>query len=89
LLRREAWWDCCRGSASVAVVKLSTRNQLAGTVTGVTTGEAMAVVKVQLDGGETVTSSITREAAQDLGLEVGSKVVVLIKSTEVGLGVEE
>jgi molybdopterin-binding protein len=70
-------------------VKLSTRNQLAGTVTGVTTGEAMAVVKVQLDGGETVTSSITREAAQDLGLEVGSKVVVLIKSTEVGLGVEE
>jgi molybdopterin-binding protein len=69
-------------------MKLSTRNQLPGTVTAITTGEAMAVVKVQLDGGETVTSSITREAAEDLGLETGSKVVVLIKSTEVGLGVE-
>jgi molybdopterin-binding protein len=70
-------------------MKLSTRNQLPGTVTQVTTGEAMAVVKVRLDGGETVTSSITREAAEDLGLENGTKVVVLIKSTEVGLGVED
>ena len=69
-------------------MRLSTRNQLPGTVTEITTGEAMAVVKVELDGGELVTSSITREAVEDLGLEVGSKVVVLIKSTEVGLGVE-
>ncbi|WP_139982268.1 TOBE domain-containing protein [Nocardioides litoris] len=69
-------------------MKLSTRNQLAGTVTSITTGEAMAVVKVQLEGGESVTSSITREAAEDLGLAEGSEVVVLIKSTEVGLGVE-
>jgi molybdopterin-binding protein len=70
-------------------MKLSTRNQLPGTVTAVTTGEAMAVVKVRLDGGETVTSSITREAAEDLGLTEGSTVVVLIKSTEVGLAVED
>jgi molybdopterin-binding protein len=70
-------------------VRLSTRNQLPGTVTEVTAGEAMAVVKVRLDGGETITSSITREAAEDLGLEPGKKVVVLIKSTEVGLGVED
>jgi molybdopterin-binding protein len=70
-------------------MKLSTRNQLPGTVTAVTTGEAMAVVKVRLDGGETVTSSITREAAEDLGLAEGSKVIVLVKSTEVGLAVED
>jgi molybdopterin-binding protein len=70
-------------------MRLSTRNQLPGTVTDVTTGEAMAVVKVQLDGGETVTSSITREAAEELGLGPGRKVIVLIKSTEVGLGVED
>lgn len=70
-------------------MKLSTRNQLPGTVTDITTGEAMAVVKVQLDGGQSVTSSITREAAEDLGLATGSQVVVLIKSTEVGLGVED
>jgi molybdopterin-binding protein len=70
-------------------MKLSTRNQLAGTVTEITAGEAMAVVKVALEGGDIVTSSITREAAEDLGLEPGKKVVVLIKSTEVGLGVED
>jgi molybdate transport system regulatory protein len=69
-------------------VKLSTRNQLAGTVTSVTTGEAMAVVKIRLDGGPEITSSITKEAAEDLGLAEGSKVTALIKSTEVALAVE-
>jgi len=69
-------------------VKLSTRNQLAGTVTAITTGEAMAVVKVQLDGGPEITSSITKEAAEELGLAKGSKVTALIKSTEVALAVE-
>ncbi len=70
-------------------MRLSTRNQLAGTVIAITVGEAMAVVKVQLTGSDTVlTSSITREAVEDLELAVGSEVVALIKSTEVGLGVE-
>lgn len=69
-------------------MKLSTRNQLPGTVVSVTTGEAMAVVKIKLDGGPEITSSITRDAAEDLGLAEGSKVVALVKSTEVALGVE-
>ena len=69
-------------------MKLSTRNQLPGTVTSVTSGEAMAVVKIKLDGGAEITSSITREAVDDLGLAEGSKVTALIKSTEVALAVE-
>lgn len=69
-------------------MKLSTRNQLPGTITAITEGEAMAVVKVELTGGQHVTSSITRDAVSDLGLEVGSNVLVLIKSTEVALAVE-
>lgn len=69
-------------------MKLSTKNQLAGTVVAVTTGEAMAVVKVRLPGGEVLTSSITREAVEDLELAEGTDVIVLIKSTEVGLAVE-
>ncbi len=48
----------------------------------------MAVVKVELAGGQSITSSITQESVEDLGLAVGSEVVVLIKSTEVALGVE-
>lgn len=69
-------------------MKLSTRNQLAGTVVSITQGEAIAVVKIQLAGGETLTSSITREAAVDLGLAEGSAVTALVKSSDVALAVE-
>ncbi|MFH5228355.1 TOBE domain-containing protein [Antrihabitans spumae] len=70
-------------------MRLSTRNQLSGVITEVLLGSVMATVKVKLDGGEqTVTSSITKEAAVDLGLDVGQQATVLIKSTEVTIGVE-
>ncbi|MFQ6325716.1 TOBE domain-containing protein [Nocardia sp. CWNU-33] len=69
-------------------MRLSTRNQLDGTVLSVTRGEAMAVVRIQLTGGDEITSSITRDAVDDLGLAEGKPVKVLIKSTEVSLGVE-
>ncbi|MFE7797706.1 molybdopterin-binding protein [Nocardia sp. NPDC057440] len=69
-------------------MRLSTRNQLDGTVISVTRGEAMAVVRIRLDQGDEITSSITRDAADDLDLADGARVKVLIKSTEVTLGVE-
>lgn len=70
-------------------MRLSTRNQLTGTITDVTLGSVMATVKVKLDGGEQiVTASITKDAAEDLGLTVGQPATVLIKSTEVMVGVE-
>ncbi|WP_280294077.1 TOBE domain-containing protein [Nocardia abscessus] len=69
-------------------MRLSTRNQLNGTVVSVTRGEAMAVVRVRLTGGDEITSSITRDAADDLQLADGSRGTVLIKSTEVALGVD-
>jgi molybdopterin-binding protein len=70
-------------------MRLSTRNQLTGTITDVTFGSVMATVKVKLDGGEQiVTASITKDAAQDLGLAAGQPATVLIKSTEVMIGVE-
>lgn len=69
-------------------MKLSARNQLAGTVQSITTGEAMAVVKVRLNGdGQFVSAAVTRESVADLGLTAGSAVTVLVKSTEVMLGV--
>ncbi|MEU1460780.1 TOBE domain-containing protein [Streptomyces sp. NPDC005727] len=63
---------------------LSIRNQLPGAITRLTRGEVMASVKVAVAGGE-LTAAITRDAAEDLGLFVGSDVVVLIKATEVSL----
>ncbi|MGW0188657.1 TOBE domain-containing protein [Streptomyces sp. NPDC003362] len=64
---------------------LSIRNQLSGTVTDVTAGEAMASVKVRLAGGQDVTAAITADAVRDLGLAEGSAVRALVKSTEVAL----
>jgi molybdopterin-binding protein len=70
-------------------MRLSTRNQLSGTITEVNLGAVMATVKVRLDGGDQViTASITKDAVEDLGLEVGKAATVLIKSTEVMIGVE-
>ncbi len=70
-------------------MRLSTRNQLTGTVTEISEGAVMATVKVRLDGGDqVVTASITKEAVAELGLSVDAAVTVLVKSTEVMLGVE-
>lgn len=70
-------------------MRLSTRNQLSGTVTEVNLGSVMATVKVRLDGGDQIiTASITKEAAEELGLAEGSAVTALVKSTEVMLGVD-
>ena len=70
-------------------MKLSTRNQLRGTVLDVHHGESISTIKVELGGGDVVTSAITREAADDLNLTTGMAVVVLVKATEVSLGVED
>lgn len=73
---------------TITGMQLSTRNQLDGAVVSITRGEAMAVVRVRLTGGDEITSSITRDAVEDLRLTEGTRVKVLIKSTEVALGVE-
>jgi molybdopterin-binding protein len=71
------------------LMRLSTRNQLKGTITEVELGTVMAVVKIKLDGGDqVVTSSVTKDAAEDLGLKAGQAATVFIKSTEVTIGVE-
>lgn len=69
-------------------MRLSARNQLTGTVAAIEVGAVMTIVKVDLDGGQQMTSSVTKHAVEELGLEVGSPVIAVIKSTEVMLGVE-
>jgi len=69
-------------------MRLSTRNQLSGSVTAINTGAVMSTVKVDVSGQE-VTAAITKEAVEDLGLTVGAPVIVLVKSTEVMLAVED
>jgi molybdopterin-binding protein len=63
-------------------VKLSARNQLAGTVKEVNRGAAIANVVVEV-GGQRIVSSITVEAADELGLAEGSQVTVIVKASDV------
>ena len=63
-------------------MRLSTRKQRPGAVVDVHHGESISTVKVGLGGGDVVTSAITREAAEDLGLATGMPVTVLVKATE-------
>jgi molybdopterin-binding protein len=69
-------------------MKLSARNQLTGTVTGINQGEAIANVAVEV-AGQRLVASITVEAVQDLGLRVGSEVTVIVKASDVMLAVDD
>ena len=68
-------------------MKLSARNQLAGTVKEVHKGAAIANVVVDV-GGQRIVSSITVEAADQLGLAEGSQVTVVVKASDVILAAE-
>jgi molybdopterin-binding protein len=63
-------------------VKLSARNQLNGTVTGIRKGEAIANVVVDV-AGQRLVASITVEAVDELGLAEGSQVTAIIKASDV------
>ena len=65
-------------------MKLSARNKLRGTVRGITRGEAIANVEVDV-AGQRVVASITVEAVEELGLAEGSEVVAVIKASDVML----
>jgi molybdopterin-binding protein len=68
-------------------MKLSARNVIEGVVKEVKKGSTTAHVVVDVKG-LTITSSITNEAVDDLGLKSGSKVKAIIKSSDVIIGVE-
>jgi molybdopterin-binding protein len=60
----------------------SARNRLRGIVTAIVKDTVMAQVDIQA-GGFRVVSLMSREAVDELGLEVGSVAVAVIKSTNV------
>jgi molybdopterin-binding protein len=61
---------------------ISGRNKLAGVVTRVKLGGLLAEVTLDI-GGQSLTSIITKVAAQKLRLRAGKPAIALIKATEV------
>jgi molybdopterin-binding protein len=67
-------------------MRISARNQIKGTVVEVKKGATTSHVRVDI-GGNIVTSSITNEAVDELGIRVGNAVTVVIKASDVMIGV--
>lgn len=60
---------------------VSARNQLSGQISEFRTGEAMSLVTITANGLQ-LTSAITNQAVQELGLRANDSVLALVKSTE-------
>jgi len=69
-------------------MRLSARNQLAGTIVSVDLGAVMATVVIRLEGGQEVVAVITKDSANILALAAGDSVTAVIKATEVMVGKE-
>ena len=68
-------------------MKISARNIIPGTIVEVKRGATTSHVRLDIGGGNIITSSITNEAVDDLKLVVGGKASAVIKSSEVMIAV--
>ena len=64
-------------------MRISARNQIKGTVTEVKKGATTSHVRVDIGNGQIITSSITNEAVDELGIKAGGKATVVIKASDV------
>ena len=64
-------------------MRLSARNQIKGKIVGVQKGQTTAHVRIDIGGGVLITSSITNDAVDDLGLKVGDEAIAVIKASDV------
>jgi molybdopterin-binding protein len=64
-------------------MKISARNALKGKIVAIKKGAVMAQVTVDIGNDNRVVSAIFVDSVEDLGMKVGSKVLAVIKSTDV------
>ncbi len=69
-------------------MKLSARNQFCGKVVEIQEGAVNGIVKIDIGGGNVITSTISMASIQELGLTVGGEAVAVIKATSVMVGVK-
>ena len=66
----------------------SARNQLRGRVIARDDGAVSSEISLEVADGKTLTATITRESAEQLGIKVGDPIWALIKAPHVILAVE-
>ncbi|MFI5419759.1 MAG: molybdopterin-binding protein [Nitrososphaerales archaeon] len=63
--------------------KLSARNQIRGKITKVKKGDIVGLVEIELSMPAKITSVITTDSIEQMGLAVGDEVNAVVKATEV------
>ncbi len=71
-----------------AGIRLSTRNQLTGTVSEVVKGAVNSEVVLTLGSGTVITAIITNDSVQSLGLAAGKAATAAFKASSVIVGVK-
>ena len=69
-------------------MKLSARNQIAGTIKNVKPGATTTHVTIEVSPSVLITASITNEASEELKLKAGMKATAVIKASDVMVGVD-
>ena len=69
-------------------MRISARNQIKGTVVEVKKGATTSHVRVDIGNGQVVTSAITNEAVDELGIKAKSQVSIVVKASDVMIGVD-
>ena len=69
-------------------MKISARNQLKGKVVSIESGAVNGIVRIDIGGGNIVTSTISMGSVNELGLEIGKEVYAVVKATSVMVAID-
>jgi molybdopterin-binding protein len=69
-------------------MRISARNQIKGTVVEVKKGATTSHIRVDIFNGNIITSAITNEAVDDLGIKAKGHVTVIVKASDVMIAVD-
>jgi molybdopterin-binding protein len=69
-------------------MKISARNILKGRIKSIVNGPVSSEISVELPGGDTIISVITKASAENLDLKEGKEAYVVIKATNVMIATE-
>ena len=70
-------------------MKIGARNQFKGTIVDIQSGAVNGIVKIDIGGGNFISSIISMNAIEELGLKVGGAAYAVVKATSVMVAVDD
>ncbi|WP_294533937.1 molybdopterin-binding protein [uncultured Pseudoflavonifractor sp.] len=70
-------------------MKISARNQFKGTILSIEEGAVNGIVRLDIGGGNVVTSTISMASIRELGLKMGGTAYAVVKATSVMVAVDD